>query len=219
MTISAHILNDIAIQPITQKVRVLKELFNELTCSHLPIAKDGTYIGCVSENDLRCFEGEKTLADYQYAITPFFVKKTDPILDILKAFAVNDTNLIPVISEKNKHYLGYFELIDILNILKDTPFLIENGNIIVVEKSEHDYSLSEISQIVESNEGKIYGSYISAFTNGITQITLKISESRLNEILQTFRRYGYRIVSEHQEDSFIQNLKERSDYLNKYLNI
>jgi serine phosphatase RsbU (regulator of sigma subunit) len=43
--------------------------------------------------------------------------------------------------------------------------------------------------------------------------------SFLNEIIQTFRRYNYEIISDHQEDSYLLNLKERSDYLDKYLNI
>ncbi|NNK82694.1 MAG: acetoin utilization protein acuB, partial [Flavobacteriaceae bacterium] len=34
-----------------------------------------------------------------------------------------------------------------------------------------------------------------------------------------FRRYSYNIVSGHEDDSFLEDLKERSDYLNKYLNM
>ena len=51
------------------------------------------------------------------------------------------------------------------------------------------------------------------------EITVKISQSGLNDIIQTFRRYEYEIISEHQEDSYLNSLKERSDYLDKYLNI
>jgi hypothetical protein len=39
----------------------------------------------------------------------------------------------------------------------------------------------------------------------------------MNEIIQTFRRYNYEIISEHQEDNYINNLKERSDYLTNTL--
>jgi hypothetical protein len=53
----------------------------------------------------------------------------------------------------------------------------------------------------------------------IVEITLKITLGAMNEIIQTFRRYNYEIISEHQEDNYINNLKERSDYLDKYLNI
>ena len=41
----------------------------------------------------------------------------------------------------------------------------------------------------------------------------------MNDIIQSFRRYNYEIVSEHYEDIYINTLKERSDYLDKYLNI
>ena len=41
----------------------------------------------------------------------------------------------------------------------------------------------------------------------------------MNAIVQTFRRYGYTIISEHEEDKFLEDLKDRSNYLDKYLNI
>jgi hypothetical protein len=51
------------------------------------------------------------------------------------------------------------------------------------------------------------------------EVTLKINIGPINEIIQTFRRYDYEIISEHHEDNYINTLKERSDYLDKYLNI
>jgi len=41
----------------------------------------------------------------------------------------------------------------------------------------------------------------------------------MNAITQTFRRYGYDIISSHEEDKMAENLKARSEYLNKYLSI
>ena len=39
----------------------------------------------------------------------------------------------------------------------------------------------------------------------------------MNEIIQSFRRYNYEIISEHQEDNYLNTLKERSEYLDIYL--
>ena len=61
--------------------------------------------------------------------------------------------------------------------------------------------------------------FISKIENDIAQITLKIGNVGLSEMVQTFRRYSYNIVSGHEEDSYLDGLKERSDYLNKYLNM
>ena len=89
--------------------------------------------------------------------------------------------------------------------------------IIVIEKSAADYSFSEICQIVESNDAKILGVFISKMENDITQITVKVGHTGINAIVQTFRRYNYNVVSNHQEDRFIEDLKKRSQYLEKYL--
>ena len=89
----------------------------------------------------------------------------------------------------------------------------------MLEKGFKDYSFSEVSQITESNNANILGVFVSKFENDLAQITLKLSPTGINEIIQAFRRYGYRVVSEHQEDSFNKNLKDRSKYLDKYLNI
>src|SRR5690606_2062956 len=133
-------------------------------------------------------------------------------------FAQHACNIMPVLDEEN-NYLGYYELNDIIGIFNETPFFSEPGGTLIIEKGIKDYSFSEISQIVESNDGKILGAFISKIENDLVQVTIRIGNIGLNNLIQTFRRYSYNIVSGHEEDTYIENLKERSQYLNKYLNI
>ena len=79
--------------------------------------------------------------------------------------------------------------------------------------------MSQIAQIVESNNGKLLGLFVSEANNEKVQVTVKITLGSLNDIIQTFRRYNYEIMSEHHEDNYMNNLKERSEYLDKYLNM
>ncbi|MDY8136665.1 CBS domain-containing protein [Aquimarina sp. 2201CG5-10] len=218
MKTNLYIVNEIEPLTITSKVVDAQLLFNELTYTHFPVIKEKIYVGCVSEADIRCFETEKTLDSYQYALEGFFVRKDNNWLDILESFAQNNTNIMPILDDDN-NYIGYFELRDIINMFNETPFLSEPGNILIVEKGVLDYSFSEISQIIESNNAKVLGLFINKLENDVVQITIKINDSDLNNIVQTFRRYSYNIVSKHSEDTFLTNLKERSKYLEKYLNI
>ena len=213
-----YIINDV--EPIGPEVGIasVQDTFNQLTYSHIPVLENGEYLGCLTETDVHCFEADKTVADYRYAAEAFFVLEDTHWLDILEAFAVHGSNIMPVLDEEH-HYLGYFELADIMHLFNDTPFLSETGGIIVVEKGQRDYSFSEICQIVEANEGRLLGVFISHLTDDIVQATLKIGHSGINEIVQTFRRYDYEVISSHDEDKFIEDLKERSRYLDKYLNI
>jgi predicted transcriptional regulator len=219
MNISEYIINDVSIQSVEEKVKDFKKLFNELTYSHIPIKKDGIFAGCIAENDVRCFEKNNALIDYEYSLETFFVRENDNWLDILESFTKNNTNLMPVLSESDNKYLGYLEISDVLSFFSETTFMDSPGAIIIVEKGLKDYSFSEISQIVESNEGRMLGAFISNVNNDVAEITIKIGLLGLNEVIQTFRRYSYKVVSSHQEDVFLKNLKERSDYLDKYLNI
>lgn len=218
MNTHQYIINDVKPFASTKSIKELQSAFNQLTYSHFPITKDGNFEGCINATDAHCFETNKTIEEYSYAIEPFFVKLETNWLDILEAFALHNTNVMPVL-DKDNNYKGYYELGDIIGIFNETPFLNEAGGIIVVEKGARDYSFSEICQIVESNDAKILGTFISRLNTETVQITIKIGHQGINEIVQTFRRYSYTVVSTHDEDLLLEDLKERSNYLNKYLDM
>ena len=219
MNLSKYIINDIKPLKNTSKVSDLQLLFNQLTYSHIPIRDENNiYLGSFSETDAHCFESDKPLNDYKYALEAFFVRDTSLWLDVLEAFATNATNIMPVLNEQSK-YVGYYELNDVMSLFSESPFFSDAGGILIIEKGINDYSFSQISQIVESNNGKLLGAFISKMDMDLVQITLKVSNIGLSDIIQTFRRYSYTIVSGHEEDSYLESLKDRSDYLNKYLNI
>jgi len=213
-----YIINDIDPFNINTNILEVQNVFNQLTYSHIPVKKEGVFMGCISENDAHCFEGTKQISDYAYSLESFFVRETTNWLDILEAFALHNSNIMPILSKENE-YLGYYELTDIMYLFNNTPFLNEAGGIIVVEKGQKEYSFSEICQIVESNDAKILGTFISKMNNETVQVTVKIGHTGMNAIVQTFRRYGYLVISSHDEDKFLEDLKDRSNYLDKYLNI
>ena len=218
MTTQQYIINDIKPLDVSTQIGEAQNVFNQLTYSHIPVTKEGAYVGCISETDAHCFEAHRPLEEYQYALETFAVSVDTNWLDILEAFALHGANVMPVLNHKQQ-YIGYYELHDIMDIFNDTPFLGEAGGIVVVEKGIRDYSFSEISQIIESNEGRILGAFISKIENDVVQVTVKIGHSGMNAIVQTFRRYNYNVVSNHEEDKFLDDLKDRSNYLDKYLNI
>ncbi|MCB0374841.1 MAG: acetoin utilization protein acuB, partial [Sinomicrobium sp.] len=156
--------------------------------------------------------------EYLYALDRFFVRQNTNWVSVLETFSKNETNIMPVL-DAHDNYLGYYDLVDIMSFFRETPFLKEPGGIIIVEKGIRDYAFSEIAQIVESNDGKLLGGFISEIKDDLVQITLKIGGTGLNNIMQTFRRYSYNIVFGNERDAYLESLKDRSEYLTKYLNI
>jgi CBS domain containing-hemolysin-like protein len=216
--ISNYITNDYKAISVDQTIAEVQDFFEEINFSHFPVLDNTIYIGSISKEDLETFDADKKIADYKYTLEGFFARKNMIWLDVLEVFAKNHTNIVPVLDENNQ-YLGFYEMEEIIKFFHDTPFMKEKGGIIIVKKGILDYSMSQITQIVESNNGKILGVFVSNIDVSTIEISIKISLGNINEIVQSFRRYEYEILSEHQEDDYLNILKERSEYLEKYLSI
>ena len=219
MQTNDYIIKDIKALSASDKVSKAKKLFKELTYTHLPIVDEGFLLGLIAEADIQTIEDEdKLIKEFSFVFHLFFADKKTNWFELLKVFALNDTNIIPVL-DKNQKYLGYYELTDILHLFNSTPFLNETGAILVVSKGISDYSFSEISQIIESNNATLLGAFISKIHDDIVEVTVKLSDHDLNNTIQTFRRYDYSILTGFHMDEYLNTLKERSEYLQKYLNI
>jgi len=218
MQIQNHILTSLPVFKIENSLKKVIKFFKNSTFSHIAVVEKGRFLGVLSENDLENFEVGNKIEDYRYNLDTFFVRKDTNWLDVLETFARNEANILPVIGD-NEDVLGYYDLTDIVSVFIDTPFFTEPGGILVVAKGIKDYSFSEIAQIVESNNTRLIGAFITGIQNDVVQVTVKIAAANFNEISQSFRRYNYHILFGNNDDLFLEDLKDRSDYLDKYLNV
>ncbi|MGB6154055.1 MAG: CBS domain-containing protein [Pricia sp.] len=218
MHIQNQIISNIPVFKIDDSVSEVVQFFKDNTYSHVAVTENDSYLGVLDENDLEQLISDQKIEHYRYDLATFFVRKATSWLDVLETFARNGANLVPVLDEAGR-LEGYYDLTDVINIFIDTPFFTEPGGIIVLAKGIKDYSFSEIAQIVESNNTKLIGGFITDSKNDVIQITIKVASANLNEIIQTFRRYNYNILFGNNDDQFLEDLKERSNYLEKYLNV
>lgn len=218
LEITDYINNDFKAIKSSDSIESVMNFFEESRFSHFPVVEDGVYIGCISSEEVETYDSSKKISDYSYSLKGFFVRTNLFWIDVLEVFSRNNTTVIPVLDEEN-NYVGYYEITEVIRNFYDTPFVKDFGGVIIVEKSILDFTMSQVVQIVESNGGKILGLYVSNTTPDKVQVTIKIVLGSMNEILQSFRRYEYDIISEHKEDVFLNDLKDRSAYLDKYLSI
>ena len=217
MNVSDYILKDFKPLTLNDTVEKAQFLFENWPITHIPILDENRLIGCFCQTDIQAIDNKKQVLGELIDLLYYFgIDSTATILELLKIFADNDANIIPVLHEQN--YIGYYELSDILDAFASSPFLATDGFDLIVEKNNKEYSMSQAAQIVEANNAVLLGCFISKKTIDTTQLTLKIASQEINEIIQTFRRYNYRIITEHKDDFYLEELKNRADYLQKYLN-
>lgn len=218
MQLQSHIISTIPIFNIGDSMDGVIQFFENTTYSHVAIAENMEFLGVLDKNDLEIYRKDQKIEDHRYDLESFFVRSDTSWLDVLEAFSHNGANILPVLNGEHE-VTGYYDLTDVVSVFIETPFFTEPGGIIVLAKGIKDYSFSEISQIIESNGGRMIGGFISEMRNDVIQVTVKIGAVDLNEVLQTFRRYNYTVLFGNRNDQFLEDLKQRSDYLDKYLNV
>ena len=192
-------------------------LFEAHSLSALPVCENNSFIGVLRKEAVEEAAKEALVSDYEYALEHYFIPSTATWDAVVEAFALYQTDMLPVINEGGD-FIGYYHLDEFVLQLIETPFIQEAGYVLILQK-DIKYSFAEISRIVEENGGKLLGLYLSNRTENNVLITLKITTNRLSEILQHFRRYGYGILTEKEDDHYRKELKDIADYFEKYLDL
>lgn len=191
---------------------------DEFKVSHLPVLKNGNFVGVISESDvldkMDIVESLDKLFDH---LPRPYVFENAHIYEVLSKISEHRISILPILDE-NEKYLGCTSVYHLLTVIANTGSIKETGGIIVLEVNSIDYSMAQIAQIVESNNAKILSSYImSSVDSTKLEVTLKINQVELSRIIRTFERYDYIIKESYQKSEGDEDIQNRYDALMNFL--
>lgn len=193
----------------------------ELRIHELPVLTDGVYAGLVrNDHLLEDSEPDMPVKNLPLVDPKCFVYENQHLYDIIKVATDFSIHSVPVLDTEG-NYKGVITLEDTITAFAQTAAVQSPGAILILSIKQIDYSLAEISRLIESDNGKILSSAVSNDNQdpGKIKLTLKINKTDLSRIIATLERFGYKIVATFQETEHISNDKERLDILLKYLDI
>ena len=193
---------------------------DEFKFSHLPVLKNGNFVGLVSETHIldKMNVSENLDVLFQHLPRPFVFSNAH-LFEILSKISEFKISVIPILDE-HEQYLGCTSVFELMTSIANTSSMKEKGGILVLEVNEFDYSMAQIGQIVESNDAKILSSTIlSDASSTKLDITLKINQEDLTSIIRTFERYDYVVKASFQNGAGTEDLQWRYDVLMNYLNL
>ncbi|MFK5855730.1 MAG: CBS domain-containing protein [Bacteroidota bacterium] len=193
---------------------------NEYKVTHFPVADEGKFIGVISEKNIYNHENiNRELQKEFIYFDNYYVNEQQYIYDVLKLANNQKLSLIPVVDGKGL-YVGSITQNNIISFFAKSMSVDLPGGVIVLEVSINDYSLTEIANIVESNNAKVLSSYIVSDVNSTKlEVIVKVSKLELSSLLQTFERYGYQVNASFGEEIDYDELKDNYDSLINYLNV
>ena len=187
---------------------------------HLPIVNHREFLGLISDSDIYDLnDPDEPVGNHNLSLQKPYVKEEQHIYEVIELLSRMELTLVPVLNQE-KQYLGVITQEDLTRKFAHLSAMQQPGGIIELEMNQYDYSLSEISQIVESNNGRILSLYVaSSDDNARLRVTLKINLTDLTSVMETLNRYNYMVVSSHMNSEDLDEFyQERFDVLLKYLN-
>lgn len=195
------------------------KMMSDFHIRHLPIVNEIQLLGLISEDEIWNFELNEPIGSYSLSMSRPYVSEKDHIYEVMQTLHEYKLTLIPVV-DKDQNYLGVVTLEDLLRYFAESASFSEPGSIIVLAVNKHNYSLSQIARIVESEGGIILNSFITSTPDSTElEITLKINRPDLGRIIATFARFDYDIKASFSESEYLDSLQENYDSLMTFLNI
>lgn len=189
--------------------------------SHLPVVNNEDFLGLISDADIyNLNKAEQAIGAHPLSLIRPYVYANQHIYEVIDLVSKLDLTVAPVLNE-NKQYVGCITLHDLIKKFSEITAASEPGGIIILEMNINDYSLFEITQIVEENDTKILSLYVSGHKNSTKMdLTIKLNTTNLSSIIQAFNRYDYSIKASFLEDEKLDFLyKERFDSFMNYLDM
>jgi acetoin utilization protein AcuB len=169
------------------------ELMSEFHISQLPVVANEKYLGLVFEENLMNVDENAVLKTLDAHFSRVAVNANTHFIESVQT--VNDYNLsiVPVVDKENE-FIGVIPGDALLRELGKITGASEPGGVIVLEMEQRNFSFSELSKLVETNDAQITQLNTYWDTNSSSfLVTLKINKFEISDIVATFQRYDYQV--------------------------
>ena len=186
---------------------------------HLPVVKDEYFIGLVSKEVILDMEAKQTIAQLIDPLLRFCITGSAHFLTALHLFSKHQLTLLPVLNDQQE-CVGVIPQKNLNDQLAQFLGLDQPGAVIVLSISPLQYSLAEMSRLVETNNAQIV--QLNSFfdeTNGSMVITIKLNREEASSIIATFQRYDYQVLHYFGNSPLNNDIEDHYHHLMNYLDV
>lgn len=205
---------------VTDSVAVGLDHFEHSKLYWLPVLKGKHFEGMVSEEMLFDNDENTKIGSIVLQKADDHIFENQHFFEALKTLHQSNTDVVAVLNLEEE-YTGCISAPDLLNYYANIGFIDSPGGILVLSVKQHNYSLSEISRIVETNDMKVLALHVSDLQSDSydVEITIKLNKTDLSRLIASFERFGYQIIANFHETAMHHHDAERLEALMRYLNV
>lgn len=204
----------------THTIRAALNKIDELHYQHLPVVQGTTYLGLVKEEDLLAVEDDLlSLSSLERHFSFLYIHDYQHLYDAMQVMSLHNCDILPVL-DKDHHYVGIINREGVLSVVSTLLGNQEPGAIAILEMDAKDYSLSQLSHIVEAENVKI----LSLASRRIMdteriEVCLKFNKTNVSALIASLWRFNYLVKATFNDGSDENDINDRYQLLMHYLDI
>lgn len=196
-----------------------KQWMDEFRVKQLPVVKEAEFLGYITEDML--FDSNmmnSLVGEYPLIGQKCLSHSKSHYYEILKTLSDHEMEMVAILDADGK-FSGVVLTDDIVNELSNTAMVNSTGAIILLKSSLKNYSLAEISRIVEMNGSTILGTNLKPDRDdpSLIEIVLRVNCQDVNQISSGLSKIGYQLISSYNTEDKTFEEKDRFSLLMKYL--
>lgn len=204
---------------LEDKVSFALQCMEDFDIQELAVIKDDYFLGLVQKSDLLDADESANLIVLSEQFKKIMIADTAHFLTALDLFSKHQLSILPVLNEQQE-CIGMIPQKSLNDALAKFLGVDLPGAILVLSVAPYQYSLAEMSRLVESNNAQILqlNSYFDE-KNGAIIITLKINKDEAQAIIATFQRYDYQLVQYFGKTPLHNDIEAHYHHLMNYLDV
>ena len=219
---TAEEIIDSSVPYVTTKYTLSRVLsfMDTFKISHMPVVESDKYIGLVSEDEIYDRDSFEEPVSGMGVLPAPHVLSSQHIFDALAVAVRFNIPIVPVIDADHK-YLGSISLQTLMSSMAKITNVEAKGAVLILEMGVHDYSLSEIARIVESENGRILASYVTEYEDSTKiDVTIVLNQTEISPVVKSLERYGYKVNAFFSGVNMMDDFyRDRYDLLMNYMKI
>lgn len=209
-----------ALKP-TDSIGKALEWMQEHRIGQLVLTDQDEYKGILTEDGLLDIADEDyPLSEVMLRFEQVYAYENQHLYEVLNLVIEHHLDVVAVLNE-GKEFIGTISVSELLKQFARELGVLENGAILILNIDEQDYSMAEISRLIESNNVKIISCYFSSAAYGMpdkSRLTLKLNRRDIMPVVSTLERFGYDVEAAFANAPIESIDQERLDLLLRYLN-
>jgi acetoin utilization protein AcuB len=216
MIASNYLSEHIGLRP-TDTVEVANELFMQYNVQVLPVIVQNKLSGLLKAADILEESYDCEIADFVKPPDIPFVNADTDIFEMLRNVGSSPFRCVGVVNQ-SWEFLGLVHMRDIVATFQHTV-ANQPGAIIVLTIHPRNYSLSELSRLIESNDAKILHLFVQQNKNNEENIDviIRLNITHVGKILNALERFNYQTTAVYNAEQVDEDIENKFKYLIHYL--